>query len=107
MARLYHQLVPCGILGNIVQTGAKPQHVKKLDPWSVPGIIVGMGPSTQQYRVMVMQESVPYRVHIVKHNVINAAHYTEYFARDSVPPALKQYRSVHWVRCSTLSQASV
>jgi hypothetical protein len=64
MARLYHQLVPFGILCNIVQTGNKPKQVKKLDPRSVPGLIAGMGPSTQQYRVMVMSDSVPYRVHM-------------------------------------------
>jgi hypothetical protein len=52
---------------------------------------------------MVMHESVPYRVHIVRHIVINAAHYAEYFARDSVPPALKPI-SVHWVSVLNFEQ---
>jgi transposase InsO family protein len=54
MERLYRQLVPFGVCCNIVQTGPKPQEVKKLDPRSVPGIIVGMGTSTKHYRVMIL-----------------------------------------------------
>ncbi len=104
MTRLYHQLVPFGILCNIVQTGDKPKQVKKLDSRSVPGIIVGMGPSTQQYRVMVLRDSAPYRVHIVRHIVLNAAHYTEYFASDAVLPILKQYQSVNCVSVLNFEQ---
>jgi hypothetical protein len=104
MARLYHQLVPFGILCNIVQTGDNPKQVRKLDPRSVPGLITGMGPSTQQYRVMVMNDFVPYWVHIVRHIVITAAHYTEYYARNTVLPALKQYQKVHWVSVLNFQQ---
>jgi hypothetical protein len=106
MARLYHQLVPFGILCNIMQSGDKPKQVEKLYPRSVPGLIVSMGPSTQQYRVMVISDSVPYRVHIVRHIVINAAHYTEYFARNTVLPALKQYQKVHWVSVLNFQQGT-
>jgi hypothetical protein len=104
MARLYHQLIPFGILCNIVQTVDKPKQVKKLDPRSVPGIIVSMRPSTHQYRVKVVSDSGPYRVHIVRHVVINAAHYTEYFARKSVLPFLKRCHSVHWVSVLNFEQ---
>lgn len=97
MERLYQQLVPFGIQCNIIQTGDKPQKVKKLDPRSVSGIIVGLGPSTKQYRVMVLNENVPYRVYIVRHIVINAAHYTEYCERDAVLPAMKRFCAVHFV----------
>jgi hypothetical protein len=84
MARLYQQLVLFGICCSIIQTGHKPQQVKKLDPRSVPGIIVGYGPSTKQYRVLVLH-SQSYKVYIVRHFIFSARHFREYFARPGVP----------------------
>jgi hypothetical protein len=48
LERLYRQFVPFGIGCNIIQTGDKPQQVKKLDPRPVPGITVGYGRSAKQ-----------------------------------------------------------
>lgn len=85
-----------GIKCNIVQTGAKPQQVKKLDARSVPGIIVGMGPSTRQYRVMVLNETSAYKVHVARfffftHVVIAASQFNEYFSRRDALPAFQRY----------------
>jgi hypothetical protein len=79
-----------------VQTGAKPQEVKKLDPRSVPGIIVGMDTSKKHYRVMVLGNKV-YKVHIVRHVVINAEHFAEYFSRTCVVPDLRCFTTVCFV----------
>jgi hypothetical protein len=93
MARLYQQLVPFGICCSIIQTGHKPQQVRKLDPGSVPGIIVGYGPSTKQYRVMVLQ-SQQYKVYIVRHLIVNAGHFSEYFARTGIVPEMDRFSAV-------------
>jgi hypothetical protein len=96
MERLYRQLVPFGVCCNIVQTNAKPQEVKKLDPRSVPGIIVGMGTSTKHYRVMVLGTTV-YKIHIARHVVTNAQHFAEYFSRTCVVPELRCFTTVCFV----------
>jgi hypothetical protein len=98
MQRLYQQLVPFGICCSIIKTGEKPAQVKKLDNRSVPGLIVGLGPSTRQYRVLALNPSTHYNVHIVRHVVINAQHYAEYFARSAILEAMKRY-----VRVQTLN----
>jgi hypothetical protein len=93
MQRLYKLLVPFGIRCSIIQTGAKPTHVKKLDSRSIPGLglIVGLGPSTRQYRVMALNQTLQYKVYIVRHVVVNAQHYTELFARSAMLEELKRY----------------
>jgi hypothetical protein len=97
MSRLYTQLVPFGICCHIIQTGDKPKQVKKLDQRSVPGIIVGYGPSTKQYRVLALHSTMPYKVFIVRHVIINSAHFNEYFSRTSVVPEIRRFASVHFV----------
>jgi hypothetical protein len=78
-----------------LKTGAKPQQVKKLDPRAVPGIIVGYGPSTKQYRVMALHPGMKYKVYIVRHVVVNTSHFQEYFSRTAAPPVLQAFTSVH------------
>jgi hypothetical protein len=95
MERLYCQFVPFGIGCNIIQTGDKPQQVKKLDPPAVPGVIVGYGPSTKQYRVMALHQGMEYKLHVFRHVIVNANHLQEYFARTEIPPALQVFTSVH------------
>lgn len=97
MQRLYQQLVPFGICCSIVQTGDKPTQVKKLDARSIPGMILGMGPSTKQYRVMVLNHTSPYKVYIVRHVIVNAQHYKEYFSRSEMLPELRRYVPVRTV----------
>jgi hypothetical protein len=94
MARLYQQLVPFGICCSIIQTWHKPQQVRKLDPRSVPGIIVGYGPSTKQYKVMVLQ-SQQYKVYIIRHLIVSARHFSEYFARTGTVPEMDRFSAVH------------
>jgi hypothetical protein len=91
MARLYQHLVPFGICCTIIQTGH--QQVKKLDPRSVPGIIVGYGPSTKHYRVLVLH-SQSYKVYIVRHLIIRARHFNEYFARTGIVPEMDRFSAV-------------
>jgi hypothetical protein len=97
MQRLYKQLVPFGIRCSIIQTGEKPSKVKKLDPRSIPGLIVGLGPSTRQYRVLALNSTTLYKVHIVRHVVINSQHYTEYFARSAVLNEVKRFIPVQTI----------
>jgi hypothetical protein len=47
---------------------------KKLDPRSVPGKIMGYGPRTKQYRVLVLQ-SQQYKVYEVRHIIVNAGYF--------------------------------
>jgi hypothetical protein len=97
MERLYRQLVPFGIYCSIIQTGEKPQQVKKLDPRSIPGVIVGYGPSTKQYRVMALLPGVQYKVYIVRHILVNAEHFREYVGRTCVVPEVSRFATVHCV----------
>jgi hypothetical protein len=90
MQRLYAQLVPFGIRCNIILTGDKPQKVKKLDLRSVPGIVLGMGPSTKQYRVLLADANKKAEVHIVRHIIVNARHFQEYFSRSDVVPEVQR-----------------
>jgi hypothetical protein len=55
-----------------------------------------MGTSTKHYRVMVLGNTV-YKVHIVRHVVINAQHFAEYFSRTSVVPDLRCFTAVCFV----------
>jgi hypothetical protein len=58
--------------------------VKKLDPRSVSGVVLGMGPSTKQYRVLLADANKKAEVHIVRHIIVNARHFQEYFSRSDV-----------------------
>lgn len=93
--RLYEQLVPFGIQCNIIQTGDKPKDVKKLDPRAVPGLVVGYGPSTKQYRVVALIPQAPFKVYIVRHIIVNGRHFQEYFSRTQTPSDLRHYTGVY------------
>ena len=102
MERLYKQLVPFGIKCSIILTGDKPRDIKKLDPRSIPGLIVGHGPSTKQYRVMALRDDIPYRVYIVRHVIVNARHFQEYATRNETVPEVQRFAPIH---CMTLLEA--
>lgn len=96
MDRLYRQLVPFGICCSIIQTGDKPKGIKKLDPRAVPGIVVGYGPCSKQYRVMALHQNMPFKVYTDRHLIVNASHFKEYFTRTATVPELAPFRRVHW-----------
>lgn len=79
--RLYAQLVPLGIKCSVVDI----KHKQKLDQRAYPGFVIGYGPSTQQYRVIVEQENGTYRHMLVRHATITGEHHKEYFARMTSP----------------------
>jgi transposase InsO family protein len=82
MQRLYHQLVPLGIQCSVVDI---KDHKPKLDARSQLGYIVGYGPSTQQYRVLVQQDDSTFRHMLVRHVTITGAHHKEFFSRAKPP----------------------
>jgi Reverse transcriptase (RNA-dependent DNA polymerase)/Integrase core domain len=82
LQRLYNQLVPIGIQCAVVDIS---DGKRKLDARSQPGYIVGYGPSTQQYRVLVRKDEQTYRHMLVRHVTITGAHHNEFFSRKEAP----------------------
>jgi hypothetical protein len=80
-------------LAFVVASFKQPSKVKKLDPRSVPGTIVRIGPSTKQYRVPVLHHNIPYKVHIVRHVLVSAQNIQKYFERSAVLPELSRFVS--------------
>jgi hypothetical protein len=44
---------------------------------------------------MALHQGMKYRVYIVRHVIVNANHFQEYFTRTAIPPALQVFTSVH------------
>jgi hypothetical protein len=61
---LYDQLIPFGTLFNVT---LRDEHLPKLAPRSTSAVVVGTGPSTSHYRVVLLTET-ELKVSVVRHN---------------------------------------
>jgi hypothetical protein len=87
LARLHQQLVPFGI-SCFVHT--VDDHPKKLADRASAGYILGYGPSSQLYRVLIVDPATSImRFRIVRHIYVTAAQHTEFHSRVSPPFTLK------------------
>jgi Reverse transcriptase (RNA-dependent DNA polymerase) len=87
LARLHKQLVPFGISCFVHKVD---DHPKKLADRSEAGFIVGYGPSSQLYRVVVVDPVTNVmRFRIARHVHVTAAQHSEYHSRTAPPFTLK------------------
>ena len=88
LARLHAQLLPFG-MSCFVHT--VDDHPKKLADRAYPGFILGYGPSSHLYRVLIVEPATGnLRFRIVRHLSVTATHHTEFHSRHSAPFALKK-----------------
>ena len=79
LARLHQQLVPFGISCFIHTVD---EHPKKLADRAYLGFILGYGPSSQLYRVLIVDPPTGnLRFRLVRHLTVTVAHHKEYHAR--------------------------
>jgi hypothetical protein len=81
LQRLYDQLILFGTLCKVTLTD---EHLPKLAPRSTPAVVVGTGPSTSHYRVVLLTET-KLKVSVVRHITVSTAQQHEILTRTTGP----------------------